>query len=165
MISLRTFCSIVGFVPGIGGGHVLLLAMGSALCGSGSWLLQQKEKLSSLRGSTRFGNNAFNSAASQTYHASALGASGIVMGVSALATCLLPSMPISLMFIPIGIPLWAVTIGYAVFDTYFLNSNRSTTAHSGHLGGLLCGVGYYIAFLRHSPVGVWRSLAWRFGRK
>lgn len=167
MITLRTFCQIIGFVPGIGGGHVLALALASALCGSGGWLLQQKARLDAVGGWTKgWGKSSFNSAAAgQVYYSSALGASGAVMGVGAVATCLLPTMRISLMFIPVGIPLWIVTIGYAAMDTYFLNSQTSRTAHAGHLGGLVCGAAYYLAFLRHAPVGILATFTRRFGRR
>lgn len=167
MLTLKTFCSIVGFVPGIGGGHILLLALGSALAGSGGWVWQQKLRLDTIRSSSSsrgWGQSqTYNSAASRIYSASALGASGVVMGVGAVATCLIPTMPIQLMFIPIGIPLWVVTGLYAVADSYFLTSQTSGTAHAGHLGGLLFGVAYYAVMLRNKPVGIWRILTSRFG--
>ena len=166
MLTLRTFCQIVGYVPGIGGWHIISIALASALAGSGGWLWQQKQKLASLSPvtSSRWANGRSSAAATQAYHGSALGASGSVMGVGAVATCLLPNMPITLMLIPIGIPLWIITAGYAVVDSYYLDSATSRVAHSGHLGGLVAGAAYYALLLRKSPVGVWNSLVGRLRR-
>lgn len=162
MITLRTFCEIIGYVPGIGGGHILLLALGSALAGSGGWLWQQRSKIPVADKSARW---TLSNAAQQAYYANALGASGVVMGVSAVATCLLPRMPITLMFIPVGIPLWVVTLGYAAIDSYYLDDKTSRVAHAGHLGGLFFGAAYYVGFLRNAPVGVWRTLTGTIMRK
>lgn len=162
MLTLRTFCQIIGYVPGIGGGHVLLLALGSAIAGSGGWLWQQRSKIPAAGKDARW---RFSNASQQAYYSNALGASGVVMGVSAVATCLLPRMPIYLMFIPVGIPLWVVTLGYAVVDSYYLDDKTSRVAHAGHLGGMFFGAAYYIGFLRNAPVGVWRTITGTIMRK
>lgn len=132
--------------------HILAIALGSAVAGSGGFLLNQKAKIINSA-ATRIRN--FGNMRSSPQYASAIGASGAVMGVSAVATCLLPTMPISIFLIPISIPLWLVTAGYALFDGYYLDSQTSRTAHAGHLGGLAFGALYYAAYLRKSPMGVW----------
>ena len=123
---------------------------GPAVSGAAGYLWHQRDK---MRRSGR-GNQMMSAA----YYQSALGASGVVMGVSAVATCLLPRAPIQLMLIPISFPLWVATIGYAVVDSYFLDSPTSRTAHAGHLGGLVFGTFYYFAFLRNAPIGIWRTM-------
>lgn len=171
MLTLRTFCQILSWAPGIGGVHVLAIAVGSGLAGSGGWLYQQKLKFDSLRSTSSSssiwgrgkGHQTIGSAATRVYVSSALGASGGVMGIGAVATGLFPFVPLQLMFIPVGIPLWIVTGGYAVADTYFLHSETSSTAHAGHLGGLVFGAIYYAALLRNNPVGIWRMFSSRFG--
>ncbi|GAB7357011.1 hypothetical protein MBLNU459_g7839t1 [Dothideomycetes sp. NU459] len=160
MFTLHTMCQIASIVPGLNGLHILTIALGSALAGSGGWLLQQKAKIAEAG---KF-QNWRNGAAAPMY-ASALGASGVVMGVSAVASCLLPRMPIQLMFIPIGIPLWVVTVGYGLVDSFYLDSPTSRTAHAGHLGGLAFGTVYYLARLRNSPFGVWQMLRAIMSRK
>jgi membrane associated rhomboid family serine protease len=77
-----------------------------------------------------------------------LGASGAVMGLAAVATCYAPFTPMNLMFIPIGIPLWVITVGYALVDSYYIGSESSRIGHAAHVGGALAGVAYYMLFLR-----------------
>lgn len=126
---------------------MLLVALGSGLAGSAGYVLQHK---AAAKGS----KNRIE--ALQHYQASALGASGAVMGLSAVATCFLPQMPLQLMFIPIPIPLWAVTAGYFAVDAYYLSSRTSRTAHAGHLGGLAFGAAAYFVMLKGvAPFGVW----------
>ncbi|CAD0082641.1 unnamed protein product [Aureobasidium vineae] len=73
---------------------------------------------------------------SRNYNSAALGASGAVMGM-----------------------------GYGVVDSYFLDSPTSGIAHAGHLGGLVFGTAYYLAFLRKSPMGVWRNVQRMISRR
>jgi membrane associated rhomboid family serine protease len=44
--------------------------------------------------------------------------------------------------------LWATVAGYAVYDGYYLNDNKSRVGHAGHLGGLAFGIAYYLLRLR-----------------
>jgi len=155
MFTMRTMCQILSMVPGLHGGHVLAVALGSGLAGSAGYVLQHKAAAKNSKGRMEY---------MQHYQASALGASGAVMGLSAVATCFLPSMPLSLMFIPIPIPLWAVTMGYFAVDAYYLNSKTSRTAHAGHLGGLVFGAASYFVMLKGvAPFGVWYAIS-RFFR-
>ncbi len=79
------------------------------------------------------------------------------MGVGTAAACLLPFFPINIMFIPIGVPLWATMLLYVGVDTYFLRSTTSGIGHSAHLGGAVFGAVYYFAYLRRFG-GVWSMI-------
>lgn len=83
------------------------------------------------------------------------------MGVGAVATCLVPFAPMQIMFIPINIPLWVLTIVYAAVDTYYLHS--TSVGHAAHLGGSIFGVCYYFTFLKRFG-GVWYMLGRGRGR-
>jgi membrane associated rhomboid family serine protease len=144
MFALSTFSTIIAAFPGIGAAHMLALCMGSGIAGSFAWLY---EKTSGPGGRQN---------AMARSHQAALGASGMVMGAAAVATCLMPAAPMYIMFIPIPIPLWATTLLFAGVDAYFLHSERSPIGHSAHLGGGLFGAMFYVAFLRRfGGVGRW----------
>jgi len=151
MFTMRTMCQILSMVPNMHGGHILMIALGSGLAGSAGYVLQHKAAAKSSKGRLE---------ALQHYQASALGASGAVMGLSAVATCFLPKIPLSLMFIPVPIPLWAVTMGYFAVDAYYLSSKNSRTAHAGHLGGLAFGtLSYFVLLKGIAPFGVWYAIS------
>lgn len=76
-----------------------------------------------------------------------VGFSGALMGVTSVAACLAPTAKVQLYGI-IPIPLWGVVLGYAAYDGYYLNDGNSRIAHSGHLGGLVFGLAYYVLKLR-----------------
>lgn len=158
MISFYAFGSIMSWIPGIGAVHVISLSIGSAVAGSLSWLYHQQTKNPQSQ-DRRWGPNAQH--VSQIMSA-AQGASGMVMGAAAAATCLMPFAPMNLMFIPIPIPLWIVTSLYAAVDIWYLDSG-SRIGHSAHLGGSIYGVLYYLAYLRGHG-GVWKMIARRLGR-
>lgn len=154
MITMRTMCQILSIVPNLHGGHVLAVALGSALAGSAGYVLQHKAAAKNSKNRVE---------AMEHYQARALGASGVVMGLSALATCFVPQMPLQLMFIPIPIPLWAITAGYFAVDAYYLNSQTSRTAHAGHLGGLAFGAASYFVMLKGvAPFGIWYAISRMF---
>lgn len=77
----------------------------------------------------------------------ALGASGVVTGFSAAATCLMPFARMGFMFIPVAMPMWVMTGVYLGVDLYLLGSNDNV-GHDAHIGGALCGMLYYAVFLR-----------------
>lgn len=137
MMTFHALSSILVFTPGVGAIHVVSLCAGSALLGSAGYLYHMKQK----------SDGAIDGRGPSYTQQRALGASGMVMGVASAATCLMPFLPVSLMFIPVGIPLWATTLLFAGVDTYFLNSN-SPFGHAAHLGGAAGGVLYYLVFLR-----------------
>lgn len=103
------------------------LIFGSGLAGSAGWLV------------TKLGQG-------EPYQR-ALGFSGSVMGVGTVAAFLYPTVTFQIYGI-IPVPLWALMVGYAVYDGYYLNETNGRTAHAGHLGGLAFGVVYSLAMLR-----------------
>ncbi|KAI5272229.1 hypothetical protein E4T47_04406 [Aureobasidium subglaciale] len=131
---------------------------GSAVMGGFGFLYHRKRKISESSPSD-WQNKTRN------YNSSALGASGAVMGIGALTACMVPNAPMQLMLIPITFPLWVFVAGYGLVDSYFLDSPNSGIAHAGHLGGLVFGTAYYLAFLRKSPMGVWRNVQRFFPRR
>ncbi|CAK3969842.1 Integral membrane protease [Lecanosticta acicola] len=86
---------------------------------------------------------------------SGLGASGILCGLGAAATCLAPFQRMILAVIPM--PLFMCTAVFFAVDTYFLNK-ESQVGHAAHLGGSVAGFAYYLAFLRNHGNGVWPML-------
>lgn len=130
MFTFHTFATLAA-MRGVGALPLSALCIGSALAGSLSFAYHLQSQNSGKPTSLRSG----------------LGASGMVMGVGAVATCLAPFAPMQIMFIPINIPLWMITVGYALVDTYYLHS-ESPVGHSAHLGGSVFGVAFYFARLR-----------------
>ena len=157
MFTMNAMCSVLTRVPGIHGGHIIGVALGAAIAGSGSFLLQQRALMSA--------SNSISDRA-RAYNSSAIGASGAVMGLSALATCFVPTTPMNLMFIPIPIPLWVITAAYFAVDAYQLDSKNSRVAHAGHLGGAAFGLASYFLLLKGlAPFGVWYKIAKFLGRR
>ena len=78
------------------------------------------------------------------------------MGAAATATCLMPFAPMSLLFIPVPIPLWVLTGLYAAMDIWYLDTS-TTVGHAAHLGGSIFGALYYFAYLRGHG-GIWRTI-------
>ncbi|KAK5114363.1 hypothetical protein LTR62_002615 [Meristemomyces frigidus] len=156
MFALRTFGTLISCVPGVGAAHMLFLSLGSGIAGSVAWL-GQKASSTPVKQSGWFGSTTQRGGRVSEV---ALGASGLVMGAGAVAACLMPFAPMSLMFIPIPIPLWAITALYAAVDTYFLKSETSRIGHSAHLGGALFGMVYYFGFLRKYG-GIWKMMTMR----
>ena len=151
MLSLYNFCSLCAFIPGMNGLHLFAVAGGSAITGGMGFLYHRRRKVAEA-------NRSDWQSKTRNYNSSALGASGAVMGVGALTACLMPNAPMQLMLIPITFPLWVFVAGYGLIDSYFLDSPTSSIAHAGHLGGLVFGAAYYLAFMRRSPAGVWKSV-------
>lgn len=158
MLALNAFGSILAWVPGIGAAHVVGLAIGSAAAGSAAWLYhvrtrKQPQPASSTNRNV-FAGFGGSPIVRQIYIG--LGASGMVMGLGAAATLLMPFAPMNLMLIPIPIPLWAITAGYFALDSYYLNSD-SKVGHSAHLGGAVFGAVFYFLMLRNKG-GIWTML-------
>lgn len=148
MLTLNAFASVISMVPGVGGIRFLALCIGSALSGSAGWVYHevQRSKASIDKNGTIFSNG-------QRVINSALGASGMVMGVGMAATGLMPFAPMTFMFIPIPVPLFVLTVAYFGIDTFYLDSG-SRIGHAAHLGGAVFGAAYYFASMRNFG-GVW----------
>lgn len=131
MYTLHLFSTILWQCPGLKLGHFVILTVGSGIAGSAAYVT---EKLT------------------QGSYQAALGASGMVMGMGAAASLLVPRQPMLFMGV-IPMPLWTIVAGYAAFDAYYLNS-KSSVAHSGHLGGLVFGSAYYfLSLYRFGGIG------------
>ncbi|KAF3053495.1 hypothetical protein E8E11_010655 [Didymella keratinophila] len=109
----------------------MLIIFGSGLAGSLFWLSQEQMKEETGRPSRQ----------------RAMGFSGALVGAITVVSCFMPRNQVQL-FGVVPIPLWLVTIGYAVYDGYYLNSENTRTAHAGHIGGLGFGLAYYFLKLR-----------------
>ena len=148
MFAFRAFGTILSFMPGVGAFHVVSLCLGSAITGSFAFLYQRD--LSSPP-NTKFPGAIVGA---RGVELSALGASGMVMGAGMSATCLMPKAPVSLMFLPVIMPLWVLMGVYVGIDMYFLGDGTSKIGHDAHLGGALYGAAYYLGYLRKYG-GVW----------
>ncbi|KAI7302326.1 hypothetical protein KC326_g9001 [Hortaea werneckii] len=162
MLSLKAFATILTRIPGIRAPHIIFLATGSALAGSLGFLYHDASRRQTQAqapdtpiGRTISGPNRQitrgipgASPVGPRSSSSALGASGIVLGFGAAATCLAPFTSMSVMFLPVPVPLWVLTAVYAAVDTYFLDDARSPVGHSAHLGGTVFGAVFYLGFLR-----------------
>lgn len=131
MVSAYSLGQFVAMTPGIGPGKFLTLVIGSGLAGSAGFLAQRMR----------------NYERGQIDRTRGLGFSGCVMGMGAAAAFMYPHAKMLIMGI-VPAPLWALSLGYLVYDGYYLNDNKSTTGHAGHLGGALFGAAYYFLKLR-----------------
>lgn len=150
MMAFFTFGNILSFIPGIGPFHIIAISIGGAIASSMSWLVHTRSRAPPQ-------SVHWNSYAQQVTRRAAQGASGIVMAAGAVATCLAPSIPMNLFFIPIPIPLWVITFAYAGLDMFYLNSESSRIGHAAHLGGSIFGIMYYMVYLRRYG-GLWAML-------
>ncbi|KAI0829477.1 hypothetical protein BC628DRAFT_1315061 [Trametes gibbosa] len=73
------------------------------------------------------------------------GASGSIYSVISFFACVAPTATFALFGI-IPLPAWAFVTGIFVYDGYSaMNDKRVRTDTAGHIGGLLAGIGYFIA--------------------
>jgi len=122
MFTWSNFAPMLFFLPFR---HYAALIFGGAIASSATFLYDQ-------RGSQARG----------------LGSSGIVSGLMTCVTMFAPTARASLMGI-LPMPLWAVTGGYFLLDTYFMQAGTKTgIGHSAHIGGGVFGALYYAVFLR-----------------
>lgn len=143
MVSFNTFASVLIFAGGVGVGpaHVWALTLGSAVAGGAAWLYQKQPQGRDKRWG-RWGEHGL--AATRQV---GLGASGVVMAFSAVATCLAPMQKLYIFPLPIPLPMFVLTGAYFAMDLFYLNRNDAV-GHSAHLGGAVFGVVYYLAALR-----------------
>ncbi|KAI7225108.1 hypothetical protein KC330_g9191, partial [Hortaea werneckii] len=124
MLSLKAFATILTRTPGIRAPHIIFLATGSALAGSLGFLYHEDSRRQNkdqgpnnpigrtISGSNRQITRGIPGASPgiERRPRSALGASGMVLGFSAAATCLAPFTSMSVMFFPVPVPLWVLTV-------------------------------------------------------
>jgi membrane associated rhomboid family serine protease len=113
-------------------GRYMAIVLGSGVAGSLGYLKSQEYKSQT----DRFAE-----------HQRGLGFSGALMGVTTVAACLSPRTKVAIWGV-LPVPLGVLTLCYALYDGYYLNSKNSRTAHSGHLGGTAFGLLYYFLKLR-----------------
>lgn len=126
MVSFFFLAQMLATTPAFTPLKLAVVVLGSGFAGSVGWLYMNMR----TRNQTR-----------------ALGFSGSVMGVGTVAAFLYPKVQVHLFGI-VPVPLWALMLGYAVYDGYYLNESNSKVGHAGHLGGLAFGAVYYLARLR-----------------
>ncbi len=90
-----------------------------------------------------------------------VGASGAIMGLLGTLTVLAPNITVYLMFI-LPLPLWLVTIGYALYDLADLFTPGGNVANLAHLAGLAIGL-YYGWYLKDQGLRVRRQQRGRGG--
>lgn len=112
-------------------GQFLLIVLGSGVSGSLFWLWQQDQKLKAGSVDRKRG----------------LGFSGALLGATSVLACLQPRSKVYIYGV-LPVPLGLLTIGYALYDGYYLDSENTRTAHAGHVGGMAFGVAYYFLKLR-----------------
>lgn len=83
---------------------------------------------------------------------SALGLSGVVMGVGSAAALVAPKAKMLVMGV-VPMPMWALMGLYVLWDSYALDSPTSKVGHAAHLGGAAFGVAYYVLALRRGSLG------------
>jgi membrane associated rhomboid family serine protease len=131
--NMLTFWSLGGALAAlpVTPGQFMLIVFGSGLAGSLLWLGQENMK----------------EQAGAVSRQRAMGFSGALIGAVTVVACFMPRNQVSL-FGVVPVPLWLLTVGYAAYDGYYLNSENTRTAHAGHLGGLAFGLAYYFLRLR-----------------
>ncbi|OJD35869.1 protease [Diplodia corticola] len=131
MVALKTFGdAVISFLPGIRPLSFATLYLGAAIAGSVGWSAQRKQSESPRQ------------------VAGAAGASGAISGLAATAALIAPNARWQLMFIPIGIPAWAIFSAYIAYSAFYMNDPNSGIGHSSHLGGAAFGAVYYLLVLR-----------------
>lgn len=77
--------------------------------------------------------------------AGAVGASGVLFGMTTVLACMRPNIPVQIMFIPIGFPIWAFMAASAGFSWWALATGAVRgLGHAGHLGGMAGGFGFWL---------------------
>lgn len=130
MFTFHQVSQILVHIPGLKAfAHFTPLILGSAFAGSLAFLSHTASKDTATQ--RRYG----------------LGFSGAVSGVITAAAMLSPQTKM-LFFGVIPVPLWAIGVGYVLYDTYAMEGKDTTVAHDAHVGGAVFGASYYILALR-----------------
>ncbi|KAI0840302.1 hypothetical protein F5Y06DRAFT_253740 [Hypoxylon sp. FL0890] len=129
MISFNTFTRCAIEIGGLRAPTILALGVGSAIASGTAWIFEWYRK--------------------GTYDMSGLGASGVVSGIGSAMACMMPKQRFNVFFIPVGIPLWALMLGYIAYDSYGVRRpEKSNIGHAAHLGGAAFGALFYALRLR-----------------
>jgi membrane associated rhomboid family serine protease len=75
-----------------------------------------------------------------------LGASGAITAVLFAFIVYFPTLPLSLLFIPVPIPAPLFAVGYLAYTWWSSKQNRGRINHDAHLGGALVGLAFVAIF-------------------
>ncbi|PNS21281.1 hypothetical protein CAC42_1060 [Sphaceloma murrayae] len=142
MLTLRTGFEIMGFCARVSSVQLISLHLAGVLGGTLVSYLSTGREVAAAKAS---GNRMRQFEAEQRRY---VGASAGVSGVLVAASIIAPRFPITIMFIPIAVPLAGATAGFLFLDAYLMGSATSFVAHEGHIGGALAGGLYYLLRLR-----------------
>ncbi|TKX24526.1 rhomboid-like protein 1 [Elsinoe australis] len=133
MLTLRTGFQILGFTASLAPAQLVSLHLAGVVGGTLVSYLSTGREVADAKST---GNRMRQFQAEQRRY---VGASAGVSGVLVAASCIAPRFPITVMFIPVAVPLAGATAGFLFLDAYLLGNATSFVAHEGHLGG--CGGG------------------------
>lgn len=116
--------------------------VGAALCSSWGSLLWERNRERILG---RKGPNNVSTLSGGHLESRSIGASGSILGLIAIATCLAPSATVRIFPVPIGFPLWAYTVALTgLSGAALINGWLPWIGHAGHLGGMVFGLVFYL---------------------
>ncbi|WP_460762493.1 rhomboid family intramembrane serine protease [Niabella terrae] len=96
------------------------------------------------------------------YYFRSLGASGAVSSVIFACIVLFPTLPISIMFLPIGIPGWIFGLLYLLLTAYLDKRGGGNINHSAHLWGALFGVVFMVVFVSlKGEINIWQNFIYQ----
>lgn len=116
--------------------------------------------------------NAMEPAVAQKYakefYGNGLGSSSAIIALGTLYCIISPALEVSIMFLPIGIPIRLMIAGLASFDAYgyFIKDPGLGIGHGGHLAGNVAGLILYATLFRGGKMyeGVRRLQYYTTGR-
>ncbi|KAK1776116.1 hypothetical protein QBC45DRAFT_420405 [Copromyces sp. CBS 386.78] len=141
----------IGINRGLSNGKLFCVCLGSAVAGSVAHLWHSAHKAKRARQNRRLG---------VIRTAPALGASGIVSGLSVAVAVVFPYETVhtgsGFLPIPLTIPLWTIPFGSFAYDLWMLGDESSRIGHAAHLGGAVFGGLYSLAAWRGLSFIPWR---------
>lgn len=140
MMGLVSIGSVI--VQVFGASAFLVTWVGAAVCSSWGSLLweRNRERILGRKGA----NNASSTHLRGHVESRSIGASGSILGLIAIATCLAPRATVRIFPVPVGISLWAYTVALTgLSGAALINGWLPWIGHAGHLGGMVFGLVFY----------------------